>query len=56
MVQLDLPCCTFDENESEESQHFLEMVDACAKPKSDKSLPKFNADEYNEFKMFLKRI
>ena len=45
MLSLDLPCCIFDENESEEFQHFLDMVNAFAKPESDKSLPKFNADE-----------
>ena len=56
MVQIDLPCCIFDENESEEFQTFLEMVDAHAKPESDKSLPKINAAEYNEFKTYLKRI
>ena len=25
-------------------------------PESDESLPQFNADEYNEFKMYLKRL
>ena len=54
MVQLDSPCCIFDENESEEFQCFLEMVDAFAKPESDKSLP--NADEYNQFEVYLKKI
>ena len=32
------------------------MVDALVKPESNKLLPKINADEYNEFKMYLKRI
>ena len=32
------------------------MVDAFVKPESDKSLPKFNADDYNEFQVYLKRI
>ena len=45
MVPLDLPCCIFDENKSEELQHFLDMFNAFAKTKTDKSLPKFNADE-----------
>ena len=56
MVPLDLLCCIFHENESEEFQHLLEMVDVFSKPESDKLLPKFNAEEYNEFKMYLKRI
>ena len=56
MVQLDLTCCIFDENESEEFQHFLEMVDGVAKPESDKSIPKINADEYDDFKMYLTMI
>ena len=47
MVKLDLPCCIFDENELEMLCIFLEMVDAFSKWQSDKSLPKFNADEYN---------
>ena len=45
----------FDDNESEEFQT-LEMVNTLVKPGSDKSLPKMNADEYNEFKIYLKRI
>ena len=32
------------------------MVDALAKPESEKSLPKFITDEYNEFEMYLKRL
>ena len=32
MVHINLACCIFYENESEEFQHFLEMVDAFAKP------------------------
>ena len=56
MVQLDLPCSIFDENESEEIKHLLEMVDAFAKSKSDKLIVKINPDVYNEFKMYLKRI
>ena len=32
------------------------MVDAFAKLKLNKSLPNINADECNEFKMYLKRI
>ena len=56
MVPLDLPCCIFDENKLEENQCLLDMVNAFAKPESDKSLPKFNADECHQFKMYLKRI
>ena len=56
IVQLKLPFCIFDENELEHFQHFLEMVDDVTKPESDKLIPKFNADEYNEFKMYLKKI
>ena len=56
MVQLDLPCGIFDENESEEFQTFLKIVDALAKPELEKLLPKINADEYNEFKIYLKRV
>ena len=48
MVQLDLTCCIFDENESKEFETFLEMVDALTKPESEKSLPKIDADECNE--------
>ena len=40
MVQLDIPCCICDENESEEFQHFLEMIDAFAKSESDNGFPK----------------
>ena len=56
VVPLDFPCYIFHENESEEFQNFLDMVNAFAKPESDKSLPKFNAGEYDEFTMYLKRI
>ena len=56
MVQLDLPCCTFDENVSEEFQNFLEEVDALAIPDPDKVLLKFIFNEYSEFESFLKRI
>ena len=56
MLKLDLPCCVFEENESEEFQTFLEMVDALPKLKSDQSFPTFSADYYHEFKMYLKRI
>ena len=55
-IQLDLPCCNFDENKSNAFQHFLEMVDALATADSDKLIPKFNAYGYNEFKMNLKRF
>ena len=48
MVQLDLPCCAFDENVPEEFQNFLEEVDALAIPDPDKELPKFIVDDYNE--------
>ena len=51
MVQLDLPCCIFHENESEKFLNFLERVDALADPDPDKVFPKFNADEYNKFKL-----
>ena len=50
MVHLNLSCCIFDENESEEFQNCLEKVDALAKPESDQALSKFNDDGYNEFK------
>ena len=56
MLQLNLPCCIFDKNEPEEFQNVLEMVDALAKSKLDKALPKFNADQFNESKIYLKRI
>ena len=56
MVWLNFPCCIFDEIESEEFQRFLTLVNAFAKPESDKSLPKLIADEYNEFEMYLMRI
>ena len=56
MIQLDTTCCIFDKNESEQFQTFLEMFDSLAKPESDKSLPKINIDEYNEFQIYLKRI
>ena len=56
MVPLDLPCCIFDENEKEEFHHFFDIVDAFAKPKSHESLSKYNADKYNEFKLYLNRI
>ena len=36
-------------------QTFLEMVDALARAESDKSLPKFKADEYNQLKIYFKR-
>ena len=32
------------------------MIDALAKADSDTVLPRFNADEYNEFNIYLKRI
>ena len=46
----------FDENESETFQTFLKMVGAMSPPESEKSLPKINADDKNEFKKEIKRI
>ena len=41
---------------NQKSSTLLGYVNAFTKPESDTSLPKFNADEYNKFKVYLKTI